>query len=58
MPDVTSIGTDTYLFADDTKAFRGIYKQSDCAKLQTDIHALQECHTSGSYVSTLKNVKQ
>ena len=42
MPDVTSIGTDTYLFADDTKAFRGIYKQSDCAKLQTDIHALQE----------------
>ena len=42
MPDVTSIGTDTYLFADDTKAFRGIYKQSDCANLQTDMHELQE----------------
>ena len=42
MPDVTSIGTDTFLFANDTKAFRGIFKQSDCANLQTDIHALQE----------------
>jgi hypothetical protein len=27
MPEVTSIGTHTYLFADDTKAFRGIFQQ-------------------------------
>jgi hypothetical protein len=27
MPGVTSIGTHTYLFADDTKAFRGIFQQ-------------------------------
>lgn len=42
MPEVTSIGTDTYLFADDTKAFRGIFQQSDCEHLQEDIHALHE----------------
>jgi hypothetical protein len=30
MPEVTSVGTHTYLFADDTKAFRGIFQQSHC----------------------------
>ena len=42
MPEVTSVGTHTYLFADDTKAFRGIFQQSDCVGLQMDIYALQE----------------
>jgi hypothetical protein len=42
MPEVTSVGTHTYLFVDDTKAFRGIFQQSDCVGLQMDIHALQE----------------
>ena len=42
MPEVTSVGTHTYLFADDTKAFRGIFQQSDCVCLQMNIHALQE----------------
>ena len=42
MPEVTSVGTHTYLFADDTKAFRDIFQQSDCVGLQMDIHALQE----------------
>jgi hypothetical protein len=42
MPEVTSVGTENYLFPDDTKAFRGIFQQSDCVGLQIDIHALQE----------------
>ena len=42
MPEVTSVGTHTYLFADDTKAFMCIFQQSDCVGLQMDIHALQE----------------
>ena len=42
MPEVTSLGTETYLFTDDPKAFRGIFQHSDCQELQTDIHALQE----------------
>ena len=43
MPEVTSIGTDTYyLFAHDTKAFRGIFQQSDCEYLQRGIHAIHE----------------
>ena len=42
MSEVTSVGTHTYLFADDTKAFRGIFQQSDCVGLHMDIHALQE----------------
>jgi len=29
MPEVTSIGTETYMFTDDTKVFRGIFQQSD-----------------------------
>jgi hypothetical protein len=37
MPEVTSVGTHTYLFADDTKAFRGIFQQSDCVGLQMDL---------------------
>jgi hypothetical protein len=39
MPEVTSVGALTYLFANDTKAFRGIFQQSDCVGLQMDIHA-------------------
>ena len=42
MPEVASVGTHTYLFADDTKAFRGIFQQPDCGHGQMDMHALQE----------------
>jgi hypothetical protein len=42
MPEVISVGTENYLFPDDTKAFRGIFQQSDCVGLQMDIHVLQE----------------
>lgn len=41
MPEVTSENTVIFLFADDTKAFRGIYHESDCTELQSDMHALQ-----------------
>ena len=40
--EVISLGIETYFFTDDTKAFIGIFQQSDCEELQTDIHALQE----------------
>ena len=38
MPEVTSVGTHTYLFADDTKSFRGIFQQSDLCR-RTNGHA-------------------
>ena len=60
MPEVTSVGTHTYLFADDTKAFRGIFQQSDCtvyAYKWTYMHYKNDL-INVSCASIQKNVKQ
>jgi hypothetical protein len=60
MPEVTSVGTHTYLFADDTKAFRGIFQQSDCVGLQMDIQMYMHYKNgliSGSCASIQKKCK-
>ena len=58
MPEVTSVGTENYLFPDDTKAFRGIFQQFDCVGLQMDIHALQEWSDKWLLCFHQENVKQ
>ena len=41
LPDVTSVDTHTYLFADDTKVFRSVLNHSDITILQEDLHKMQ-----------------
>ena len=41
LPDCAE-NSQVYLFADDTKIFKGIYKNEDCEKLQEDIRKMEE----------------
>ena len=42
LPDILEEGTQTYLFADDTKLYRRIRSIEDCQSLQRDLDALAE----------------
>ena len=59
MYEIISLGTETYLFTDDTKAFRCIFQHSGCEEQQKDIHALQEWSDKWllCLTSTQKSVK-
>ena len=42
LPDNLQNESEIYLYADDTKIFRPIFNESDCLKLQGDIHLMHQ----------------
>ena len=40
LPDAMEFASELYLYADDTKIFKEIYKTSDCEDIQKDMHLM------------------